>query len=55
MNSEEQILTHTLKNIWLPMETGWGGNRLGVWHGNARKLGNDDHSTTINMIKFLDI
>ena len=36
----EQKLTHRLKNLWLPKETGWGvgGNGLGVWDGNA-KLG----------------
>ena len=28
---------------------GWG---VGVWDGNAVKLGCDDHCTTINVIKF---
>ena len=26
---------------------------LGVWDGNAIKLGCDDHCTTINVIKFI--
>ena len=47
-----QILTHTLKNLWFPNETGWGwGDVLGVWDGNAIKFGCDDHCTTINVIK----
>ena len=32
---------------------GWGG--LGVWDGNAIKLGCDDHCTTINVIKFIEL
>ena len=29
------------------------GDALGVWDGNAIKLGCDDHCTTINAIKFI--
>ena len=28
---------------------------LGVWDGNAIKLGCDDHCTTINVIKFTEL
>ena len=31
---------------------GWG-NALGLWDGNAIKLGCDDHCTTINVINSL--
>ena len=41
----------TLKSLWFPNETGWGGDELGVWDGNAIKLGCDDCCTTINVIK----
>jgi len=45
-----------LKNLGFPKETIWGqGNGLGVWKGNAIKLGCDDHCTTINVIKFIDL
>ena len=38
----------TLKNLWLPKDTGWGGrDRLGVWVGNILKLGCVDGCTTI--------
>ena len=37
--------SQTLKNSWLPKETGWGEG----WAGNAVKLGYDDHCTTINI------
>ena len=48
--------SQTLKNLWFPEETGWGWEGgLGVWDGNAIKLGCDDHSTTINVIKFTDL
>ena len=30
-----------------------GGNGLGVWEGNAIKLGFDDCCATINVIKFI--
>ena len=43
----------TLKNLWFPKDTGWGcgGDGLGVWSGNAVKLGCNDCCTTINVIK----
>ena len=37
----------TLKNLWFPKETVWGGGALGVWDGNPIKLDCDDHCTTI--------
>ena len=47
--------SQTLKNLWFPKETGWGvGDVLGVWDGNAIKLGCDDCCTTINVIKFIE-
>ena len=47
--------SQTLKILWLPKETGWrSGDGLGVWDGNAIKLGCDDHCTTINVIKFIE-
>ena len=46
--------SQTLKNLWLPKETGCGRmDRLGVWDGNVLKLGYDDGCTTINIIKFI--
>ena len=49
----EQILTQTLKNLWFPKETIWGGggNALGLWDGNPIKLDHDDHC--INIINSL--
>ena len=49
--------THTHKtnkqNLWFPKETtGEGG--LGVWDGNAIKLGCDHKCTTINVIKLTE-
>ena len=46
-----------MKNLWFPKEIGWGGggNGLGVWNGNAIKLGCDDHCTITNVIKFTEI
>ena len=43
----------TLKNLWLPKETGWWGDGLGVWDGNV-KLRCDDGCTTINIIKLME-
>ena len=53
---EEQILTHRLKKLWFPKETEFGGweDALGVWDGNGIKLDCDDHSTTVNVIKFIE-
>ena len=31
------------------------GDGLGVWDGNAIKLGCDDHCTAINVIKFIEL
>ena len=44
----------TLKNLCFPNEIccGWE-NALGVWDGNAIKLGCNDGCTTINIIKLL--
>ena len=43
--------TPTLKNLWLPKETGcWARFGLGICDGNGVKLGCDDHYT--NIIKF---
>ena len=47
--------SQTLKNLWFPKVMGWGwGHGLGVWDGNAIKLGCDDRCTTINVIKFTE-
>ena len=47
--------SRTLKNLWLPMETGcWGRDGLGVWVGNV-KLGHDDGCGTIDIIKFIEL
>ena len=44
--------SQTLKNLWLPKETGCGRrDGLGVWDGNVLKSGCDDGCTTINIIK----
>ena len=47
--------SQTLKNLRFPNKTveGWA-HALGVWDGNAIKLGCDDHCTTINVIKFIE-
>ena len=45
-----------LKNLCFPKEIGYGGrDGLGVWGGNAVKLGCDDDCTTINIIKFIEL
>ena len=52
----EQILTHRLKHLRFPKETGWRwGDGLGVWDGNALKLGCDDRRTTREVIKFIEL
>ena len=45
--------SQTLKNLWFPKETGWGGRRDGlrVCDRNAVKFGCDDCCTPINIIK----
>jgi len=45
--------TQTLKNLGLLKETDWG-YKLGVCDGNV-KLGFYDHSTTINVIKLIEL
>ena len=47
--------SYTLKNVYFPNETGgqWE-DALGVWDGNAMKLGCDDGCTTIYVIKFIE-
>ena len=48
--------SQTLKNLWFPLETSWGGGGwAGVWDGNAIPLDYDDHYTTINIIKFIEL
>ena len=44
----EQILTQTLKNLGV-------GDGLEVWDGNTTKLGGNNHCTTINVIKFIEL
>ena len=53
--------SQTLKHLWFPNETMGGGgmhwgweDALGVWDGNAIKLGCDGHCKTINVIKFIE-
>ena len=46
--------SQTLKNVWFPNETGWGGDALRVWDGNAIKFCCDDCCTTTNVIKFIE-
>ena len=51
----EQILTHRLwKTYGLQMRQVGAGDELGVWDGNAIKLGCDNHCTIINVIKFTE-
>ena len=43
------------EKLWFPKGTGWGwGDGMGVWDGNAIKLGWDDCCTIINVIKFTE-
>ena len=45
------MLTQTLKNLWSPEETVWGGwDVLGLWDGNPVKSDCDDHYTTTDGI-----
>ena len=51
----EQILTQRLQKTYgfqMRQVVGWG-DALGVWGGNALKLGCDDRCTTVNVIKFI--
>ena len=48
----EQILTHRLcKTYGFQMRQFGGWDALGIWGGNAIKLGCDDHCATVNVIK----
>ena len=49
--------SQSLKKLWLPKEIGWSWGRdgLGVWDRNAVKLDCDEHCTTINIIKFIEL
>ena len=47
--------SQTLKNLWLPKVRGVAGDGLGVWDGNAMKLGCDVQCTTTNVIKFTEL
>ena len=48
--------SQTLKNLWLPKETGWGRrDGLGIWNGDILKLCCYDGCTTINIIKFIEL
>ena len=52
IDTDSQIL----KNLWFPKDTDWGQeDGLGLWDGSAVKLGCDDHFTTINIIKFIEL
>ena len=44
--------SQTLKNLWFPKDTCWG---LWVCNGNAVRLGCDEHCTTVNVIKFMEL
>ena len=45
-----------MKKLWFPNETDCEvEDSLGVWDGNAIKFGCDDHCTTINVIKFIEL
>ena len=49
------IDSQTLKNLWFPKETGWGGgDGLRVWDGHAVKFACADFYTPINVIKFIE-
>ena len=52
----EWILTHRLWKTYgfQRRQVGGWGDGLGVWDGNAVKLGCDDHCITINVIKFIE-
>ena len=53
----EQILTHRLWKIYVFQRRQVGGweDGLGIWNRNAIKLGCDDHCTTINVTKFIEL
>ena len=45
------------ENLWFLKEMDWRGgvSELGIWDGNAIKLGCDDHCTTISVKKFIEL
>ena len=50
--TDNELLCRTDKTFGFQKRQVWGwGDVLGVWGGNAIKLGYDDHCTTINVIK----
>ena len=58
-HSERLCRTDTDSQTWKTYgfqmrQVGRSGDALGVWDGNAIKLGCDDHCTTINVIKFME-
>jgi len=53
----EQKMTHRLSKTYgfqRRQAREWG-DRLGIWDGNAIKLGCDDYCTIINVIKFIEL
>ena len=53
-----EIDSQTLKNLWSPKGTVWGGGErggLGVWDGSVLKLGCNNGCITINIINFTEI
>ena len=57
MNFAEQTLAHRLYKIYdfQRRQVGVWGDGLGVWDGNALKLGCDDRRTTREVIKFIEL
>ena len=50
------MVLEILKKLRFPKETGWGWwDGLGICDGNAIKSGYDDHCTTVNVIKFIEL
>ena len=54
--AEEKLTHRLLKTYGFQMrQVGRQGDALGVWDGNATKLGCDDFCcTTVNVIKFIE-
>ena len=58
LTARAETNSETLKNLWLPRETGWetgGKDGLRGWDRNVLKLVCDDGCTTINIIKFIEL
>ena len=48
--------SQTLKKYaFLRRQVGGWGDGMGVWDGNALKMGCDDHCATINVVKFIEL